>query len=198
MRAFLAVLPPDSVVADLDAFLQPRREADTEHLWRWSRPEQLHLTLAFLADLPDWQEEPLVEALTGWAARHPALRMSLGTGGAFPDPAQAKVLWVGVPEEQARQDLTAWAGQLRQLANRHGGDVDGMRFSPHVTVARSGRRRTAGRWVQALDSYRSASFDVTHVHLVQSHLGEGPGRRPRYEVRASAELGPTPEGEPSR
>lgn len=175
-------------MADLDAYLQPRRDADTDRDWRWSRAEQLHLTLAFLADVPDWQEEPLAEALTAWAARHAGLRMSLGTAGAFPDPGGAKVLWVGVPEEAARRELTAWAGQLRGLASHHGADVDGTRFTPHVTVARSGRRRAAGRWVQALDAYRSEPFDVAELHLVQSHLGEGPGRRPRYEVRCSAPL----------
>lgn len=189
MRAFFAVQLPAEVVEDLDAHLQPRRDADEHGDWRWTRTMHLHLTLAFLPDLPDWQEEPLAEATRVWADRQQPLPMSLGRAGAFPDPAGAKVLWIGVEDEHARAELTAWSRALRDQANHAGAEVDGMRFSPHVTVARSGRRRNASRWVQALDAYDSPAFEVGEIVLVQSHLGEGPGRSPRYEVRHRFALG---------
>lgn len=47
MRAFLAIRPPEQVITDLDTYLAPRRLAEQD--WRWSRPEQFHLTLAFLS-----------------------------------------------------------------------------------------------------------------------------------------------------
>jgi 2'-5' RNA ligase len=43
--------------------------------------------------------------------------------------------------------------------------------------------------VQALDAYDSPAFEVGAIVLVQSHLGEGPGRSPRYEVRHRFALG---------
>ncbi len=189
VRAFLAVVPPLRVLEHLDDHLQPRRDADgVSPSWRWTRPEHLHLTLAFLADLPDWRVEELVTGLTDWGARHTRMSMSLGQAGAFPAPDRAKVLWVGVAEPEVRQTLTEWSMALRGLCNHHGAPPDGQRFTPHVTVARSGRARCAGRWVQALDAYRSPAFDVTEVSLLQSHLGEGPGRTPRYEVVHQAQL----------
>ena len=42
-------------------------------------------------------------------------------------------------------------------------EVDGQRFTPHVTVARSTRRVSAGRWVQALDAYESAKFSGDYM-----------------------------------
>lgn len=189
MRCFLAVLPPPEVVEHLDDHLEARRLADTDRDWRWTRTAHLHLTLAFLADLPEWREEDLAAALDAWSARHRPLTMSFGQAGAFPEPGRAKVLWVGVTEPAAREELSAWAGQLRALATHHGADVDGQRFVPHVTAARSPRARAAGRWVQALDAYRSPSFTVTEVALVRSHLGQGPGRSPRYETLHEAVLG---------
>jgi 2'-5' RNA ligase len=78
---------------------------------------------------------------------------------------------------------------LRDLASHAGADVDGQRFTPHITVARSPRRVKAGRWVQSLDAYESPEFLVEEVALIRSHLGEGPGRSPRYEVRESLRLG---------
>ena len=42
---FVALVPPAEAVEDLDAFLEPRREAGRD--LRWSAPEQVHVTLAF-------------------------------------------------------------------------------------------------------------------------------------------------------
>ena len=47
---FVAVVPPDAVLDHLDDFLDLRRDAAD---LRWSVRDQLHLTLAFLADVPD-------------------------------------------------------------------------------------------------------------------------------------------------
>ncbi|GAA1157691.1 RNA 2',3'-cyclic phosphodiesterase [Ornithinicoccus hortensis] len=188
MRAFFAVLPPSSAHEDLVAHLQPRRDADTGRDWRWTREEHLHLTLAFLPDLPDRAEDPLVESVSAWAARQEPAPLSLGGAGAFPDPGGAKVIWIGVDEGGAGS-LRAWSRSLRDHANHAGAEVDGQRFTPHVTVARSSRRRPAGRWVQALDAYRGPRFVVEEIVLIASHLGQGAGGSPRYEVRHRFPLG---------
>ncbi|QDO86916.1 RNA 2',3'-cyclic phosphodiesterase [Ornithinimicrobium ciconiae] len=188
MRAFFAVLPPPEVLEDLAAYLEPRRDADTERTWRWTRTHHLHLTLAFLGELPEHREEELVTAAKEWAARQHPVRMSWGRSGAFPDPGGAKVIWIGVTPEDAGRDLSAWSRALRDLSSHAGADVDGQRFTPHITVARSPRRVPAGRWVQALDAYESPEFLVEEVALVQSHLG-GPGRSVRYEIRHTLPLG---------
>ena len=189
MRAFFAVLPPQEILDHLTTHLEPRRDADTERKWRWTRPEHLHLTLAFLADLPEHREEELAETATDWASRQHPVRMRWARAGAFPDPGAAKVMWVGVSDEDARRALVAWSRALRGLANHSGAEVDGQRFVPHVTVARSARPVRAGRWVQALDAYESPEFELDQLALVQSHLAEGPGRSPRYEVRHRLTLG---------
>lgn len=189
MRAFFAVLPPEDVLEDLAAYLEPRRDADTDRTWRWTRTQHLHLTLAFLGDLPDHREDELIESASEWASRQRPVSMSWGRAGAFPDPGAARVMWIGVTDEEVGRELTAWSRALRDLSSHAGADVDGQRFSPHVTVARSARRVRAGRWVQTLDAYESPAFDVAEVALIQSHLGEGPGRSPRYEVRHTFALG---------
>ena len=60
MRAFVAVLPSQEAVDDLDAFLDVRREAAA---FRWTRPEQWHLTLAFMAELPERRLDDLGDRL---------------------------------------------------------------------------------------------------------------------------------------
>jgi 2'-5' RNA ligase len=38
------------------------------------------------------------------------------------------------------------------------------------------------KWVRLLDAYRGPVWTADALTLVQSHLGEGPHNRPRYEV----------------
>ena len=196
MRGFFAVQLPDDVVEDLDEFVDPRRDAtdaaplqrDRRPPWRWIRPDNWHLTLAFMESVPDARFGELVDLADAWATRHAPLRMRLEGCGAFANPAEASTLWMGVDAEAAVV-LGEWSTALRGIANAAGAMPDGTRFVPHVTVARSRRRRAAGRIVQSLDTYESRWFDVEWVTLIESHLGDGPARTPRYEDRALLHLG---------
>ena len=57
---FVALVPPEEAVEHLDEFLDRRREAGS---FRWARPEQFHVTLAFLAEVADRQLDDLLERL---------------------------------------------------------------------------------------------------------------------------------------
>ena len=67
MRMFVAVVPPEGAVQDLEAFLGPRREAGPE--LRWAATEQWHLTLAFMPDVSSRHFDELVERLGRAASR---------------------------------------------------------------------------------------------------------------------------------
>lgn len=183
MRAFVAVVPPDAAVEDLDDFLEPRRDVDGP---RWSPPGQWHVTLAFLADVPEYVVESLVDAVGAAAARHPRSRLGLAGGGCFPDVARARLLWAGVDGGDA---LTPLARAVRMACAHAGGDPDGGRFRPHLTLARFPRPVDASRWVRVLDTYRGPSWEAAEVVVVQSHLPRERGHRPRHEVLARLPLG---------
>lgn len=214
MRAFVAVLPPQPAVEDLSDFLTPRREASGggAPAPRWTRDEHLHLTLAFLPEVADRDVDELVERLGEAAAARTVGPVRLAGGGAFPDAASARVLWVGVepaggaagpqtapvPDGAAGPDgaatpvgaagpdaaegLARLAGGVRSAAGRAGVVVEGGPFRPHVTVARMGRALEATRWLRVLQTYRGPQWQPDEVALIASHLGQGPRRTPRYEV----------------
>jgi 2'-5' RNA ligase len=180
MRAFVAVVPPTEVVEHLDAFLDVRREAAA---FRWAPPEQLHVTVAFLAEVAERRLDELVERLERAATRRSAFSAAIAGGGAFPDVARARVLWAGVDlDEPGRTELRRLAAGARAAASRSGVPVDGQRFRPHVTLARLGRPTEVTAWVRLLDAYRGPSWEVDAIALVASYLGEGPRGRPRYET----------------
>jgi 2'-5' RNA ligase len=184
-RMFVAAVPPAHVLEDLEDFLAVRRDADRE--LRWTLPEQWHLTLAFLPDVPERSYDDLLERLTRAARKRAPVPASVVGGGAFPNAARAKVLWAAV-EVDDRTELGRLATGCRAAATKAGIAVPGERFVPHLTLARSGRPFEATRWLRVLEAYRGPAFLIDRVSLVASHLGEGPRGRPRYEVLAEPEL----------
>ena len=185
MRMFVALVPPEHALEDLAGFVEPRQEAGAP--FRWTVPEQWHVTLAFLADVADRHVDDLTERLGRAAARRTPFEVTLAGGGAFPGPARAKVLFAGVHTDSV--ELPRLATGARAAAAKAGTEVDGGRFHPHVTLARTGRPVQATRWLRVLDAYRGPTWVAGEVSLIASHLGEGPRRRPRYEVVATVPLG---------
>lgn len=180
MRMFVAVRPPEEVVEDLDEFLSVRRGSGP---FRWTLADQIHLTLAFLAEVPDHRLDVVFERLAHAARRRTTFGTAIAGGGAFPDPARGRVLYVGLDlEAEAARELDRLATGCRAAATTSGLVVDGQRFRPHLTVARSGRPVKLSGWVRLLDAYRGPAWSVQEIVLIGSHLGEGSGRRPRHEV----------------
>ena len=179
-RMFVAVQPPDDAVEHLDEFLDVRRGAAD---FRWATTEQMHVTLAFLAEVPARRVDDLVERLTRAAAKRTAFETRIAGGGAFPSPADARVLWAGLDlDERGGTELSRLATGARTAATRAGIEVGGSRFRPHVTVARLRRATEVSRWVRLLEGYQGPPWVADQVELVESFLGQGPRGRPRYET----------------
>ncbi|HWC22495.1 MAG TPA: RNA 2',3'-cyclic phosphodiesterase [Flexivirga sp.] len=176
-RMFVAIRPPVSIREQIAEFLAPRDGMT------WIDPQQWHLTLAFLAAVPAHREDDLVDAIARTAVRHNAFDMRLSGAGAFPNPLEARVLWL-----RPDVDLTALATGVRHAANSVGATPDGQRFVGHLSVARPRRPIDARRWLQVLDTFGSDAWPVTEIELIASYLGEGARRRPRHEVVATLPL----------
>ena len=174
----MAAVPPVAALEDLEEFLAVRREAGG---FRWTVPEQWHLTLAFLSDVPDRSLDDLVERLARAARKRRPMRATIAGGGAFPNVGRARVLWAGL-ELDDPEELRRLSVGCRAAASKAGIEVAGERFKPHVTLARMGRPVEATSWVRVLDAYRGPAWDLDEITLIASHLGEGPRKRPRYEV----------------
>ncbi|MCW2835713.1 MAG: thpR [Nocardioides sp.] len=184
-RMFVAVIPPEPITDDLDEFLSVRRSAaGPDEGWRWTLPDQWHLTLAFFESVPDRSYDELCERLHAAAEKHAPRESRIVGGGAFPDPDRARVVFAGLEDSFGELSRAA-----RSAASVAGLAVDGQRFRPHLTLARLGRPTNVTRWIRVLDAYAGPSWTVTELALVESHLGVGPGRRPRYEVRETFPLG---------
>jgi RNA 2',3'-cyclic 3'-phosphodiesterase len=196
VRMFVAVFPPEGVVEDLDEFLAPRREASP---FRWTVPEQFHLTLAFSGNVPERAYDDLVDRLERAARKRTPIEARIAGGGAFPNASRARVLFAHIEtriETGVETGVATGAEELRRAATgaraalaKAGAEVDGQRFRPHLTLARMGRPLEASNWVRLLDAYSGPSWTIGEIALVASHLGEGPRNRPRHEIVERFSLG---------
>ena len=136
-RAFLAVVPPPAARAWAES-ARHSAELVAPDL-RWTRPEQRHLTVKFFGPVPD--VDPLAEFVADSVLRREPFTLSLGGGGAFPNPRRASVLWLGT-----RQGSEAFAALAEPFSE------DDRPFRAHLTLARVAKSRDVRDVVAALDA----------------------------------------------
>ncbi|MGE5290079.1 MAG: RNA 2',3'-cyclic phosphodiesterase [Micromonosporaceae bacterium] len=189
MRLFVAILPPQAALDELEAAAAPLRPA-----WpglRWTGRDAWHLTLAFLGEVGEVAASRLAPRLERAASRHPSLELSFSGAGAFPGGSRARVLWTGV-----RGDHHALAGLAESVAagaRRAGAPPFGENrlFRPHITLARSKIPSDVRSLVEALNGFTGTPWTADKIHLIRSHTSP----QPRYETLGSWPLaGKRPSG----
>lgn len=125
-RLFVSIELPRSVAerfAELDPHLRGVR---------WLAPEQMHLTLSFLGNVPEDVEEKLKEKLG--AIEWKAFFLPLTGFGAFPGKGRPNVIWIGVGK--GHPHLFQLHKRVQEAALAAGLEPDLRSFHPHITVAR--------------------------------------------------------------
>lgn len=166
MRLFVALTPPDEVIDALRTTTAGLRELAPS--LRWTRPQQWHLTLAFLGEVGDEVVDELTRRLNRAAARCPPLSLSLGGGGRFGN----RVLWTGVQGDRDR--LRRLAGSAAAAARRCRLRVEDRPYRPHLTLARAAGEADLRPLAQRLAAWQGPPWVATELNLVCSRLGAGP------------------------
>lgn len=134
LRLFFALPLPADLRESLDCW--QRGQAEVEG---WTRPEGLHLTLAFLGERSAEAVSTLLTIAGPIADRHRSFRLCTAGLGGFPTAGTARVLWLGLESSPA---LEALAADLRGTLAAAGEAFDAKPFRPHLTLARWRRART--------------------------------------------------------
>lgn len=109
---------------------------------RWSKPENLHLTLLFLGACETTRLDELRSVVRKATAERPAFDLAFEGLGAFPSWARPRSLWIGLGEGASA--LTVLAGRLRALLPGPKVFPNAERereFKAHLTIGRIGGGR---------------------------------------------------------
>ncbi len=187
MRLFVAVNPGERfskiLATQLDAWRQQVRIT-------WSRPQNWHLTLAFLGEWPESRLPALQKALIDEMAEHSAFVATPGQLGAFPSLKKPRVLFLHFESGNQLERLAA--GIRRRVDDVWPeGPQDHKQFKAHLTVARIKNPLPASRR-KLLAEIKLAPWDpvsITDFRLIKSKLGP---MGPKYTDLAVLPLAPSP------
>jgi 2'-5' RNA ligase len=169
LRAFVAARLPGALLTALED-LQGELRAEGLRA-RWVRPGGMHLTLAFLGEIPAGQVAAVAGAVRCAAAGCAPVGLSAGGIGVFPGLRRPRVLWVGLAGQTER---------LAELQRRLDGRLSALGFQTadrpfrgHVTLGRLTSPVDAGRIAAAVasrDGRLFGRFEVRELVLIQSDL----------------------------
>jgi len=169
MRAFIAIDLPDALKGEIAKVQERLRSAGIDV--SWFRPEGMHLTLKFLGEIDDARAAALARSLATALAGFDRFRIEVAGAGTFPNPAAARVVWLGIRGDTGA--LIALQAAVERAAAGAGFAPEGRPFAPHLTVGRIKRIHRREAWLRGLETaahLRLPGFVVTAAALVSSEL----------------------------
>ena len=128
---------------------------------RWVKPENIHLTLVFLGNIPSERIEDLGLVVEDAARGYAPFSVHLHGMGYFPGRGSPRVLWIGLGG-----DIERMAGFRNDVQNRlkpFGIQQEKRPYRPHLTL---GRFRKSGRKNRLLGDFLLKNGNVTSNSVV--------------------------------
>ncbi|RKY12977.1 MAG: RNA 2',3'-cyclic phosphodiesterase [Planctomycetota bacterium] len=185
MRLFAAI-DTESQVQDRIKYVQQHLKREL-HLSgkeiKWVRPEQTHLTLKFLGEVPNSTIMPLCDVMTRTAAEYESFELRIQGLGVFGRP--ARVVWAGceIPTE-----LLNIQARLENEFEQIGWDKENRPFAGHLTIGRVKSAAAGHRLARAIQAYSDEYFgsvSVDQLCLYESQLSR---TGPEYSAVCTASL----------
>lgn len=187
MRLFFAVELPEPVREQLYALQDEMRANLPVDAIRLVKHEQLHVTLAFLGEVPEEKLEEVKETANALCLDSPGSKLKFEGLGAFPNWRSPHVIWVGVKENDLKPHdkngpLTALGTLLTTKCAALTGSAPENKVLLHVTLARSSKRlshntaREVSRYLKALPEPNFGTASISEVVLFQSTLSSSGSR----------------------
>lgn len=162
-RLFVAIDLPETVkdnLTDLQQFNIPGA--------RWTRRNQMHITLHFIGEVSEQTLEATRDALT--MVRADDFDLTLADVGYFPPKGKIRVLWTGVQSHPGLMALHEKTGTALATTGYH---VEKRPYKPHITLARFRRAPSAepvSVFMQAHQDFVLEPFPVRQFTLYSSQL----------------------------
>ena len=200
VRSFIAVDLAPSIRSEIDK--ATRRLALSGSAVKWVAPEQFHVTLKFLGDVPMTEIYQVIRAVEAACRGVEPFDLVFAGLGAFPNIDSPRTLWVGVTE--GVEEIRALVDRLDAEFAKQGYPKEARRFTPHLTLGRTrGSDRPEKEKIslpenavpagenelrRLLLAERETFFGAVSVDAVRLYSSELSRLGPKYEVLSEIEL----------
>ncbi len=167
MRLFVALEIPRAVRDNLATLIKDLRAADPKV--RWVRPENIHVTLKFIGEVPPEKVAFIRGGLSGVDSEREVELKFYGLGF-FPHAKRPSVLWAGI---DASPNLQSLAGDIDGSLEKLGFPREHRPFVPHLTIARFQPPHIHERLKSAIAQSSGREFGslrTDEFHLIESKL----------------------------
>jgi len=147
---------------------------------KWVTPENIHLTLKFLGDVPQERVSEAIQIVRDCAQGIGPFSLAIQGTGAFPSTQQPRVIFAGAQDERnAAHEL---AGRLEERMEALGIEREDRPFQCHLTLGRLREPRALPALAAKMAAASARDFGkmtVTQITLIESTLTpQGPIYRP--------------------
>jgi 2'-5' RNA ligase len=167
VRLFVALEIPSAVRENLGALLESLRAVSPQT--RWVRPENLHVTLKFMGEVPETKLAATRSALAGVRSDQ-AVTLDFRGLGLFPNEKRPRVFWAGI---EASPNLKTLAADIESAMEKLGIPREQRPFSPHLSLARfepPGLPEKLRSAIQENPAREFGSLRTNQYHLIESKL----------------------------
>lgn len=170
VRAFIAIALPENIIAFLGKLQDQLKTGGLS--MKWTRPENIHLTLKFLGDISPSSVLAAGEVIAETVSRYSPITLSAGGIGVFPGIRRPNVLWTGISGQT--DVLAALQRDLDvRLHESLGVAPEKRRFTGHLTLGRVKGKPDPDRFIEAMEKFGKLAtepFTADAVHLFRSRL----------------------------
>ncbi len=168
MRFFIGIKLDDTARESIDKFLKPFKKTGTP--LKFTKTENLHLTLKFIGDVTDSQYSQMEKLLTSASYDAGTFNMNLTGCGKFGRGGELSIFWLGIEKNPAMESLY---DTIEETLRRASVPRETRPFKPHITVARNKKRYNFKSFFTLLEENQDhpiAQIPVTHFQLFKSQL----------------------------
>lgn len=183
IRTFVAILIDESlkkVIAKVQSHVK-KLAPDV----KWVAPENFHITLKFLGNVVEDALPEVVKAVEEAMRGFSPFDLAISGVGAFPNPARARVVWVGSGE--GRERLAQLASAVDRNLAKLGFEKEDKPFKAHITIGRvkiSRFLRQLAEGIGKVDAENLGIQRISGVAVMRSELGrEGPTYTPIKAIK---------------
>ncbi len=174
LRLFVACDIPELVKDEIDRFAGFLKKHGVDV--KWTRKENLHLTLKFFGNISSERVEEIKKSLTSLKTGIKPFSVHFSGVGAFPDIHKPSIIWIGV--DKGESALKVLAETIDAGFSRTGFEKEKRDYSAHLTLGRVKDPRYSAKLTRALKSASFSSVEaipIEHITLYKSVLtSEGP------------------------
>ncbi len=155
---------------------------------KWVAPENMHLTLKFLGDVPATEIARICKAVEQGAVEVGPFELEVRGAGAFPDARRPRTVWLGVGAGEP--EMAVLHRQIEGPLKKLGFRPEHRRFHSHLTLGRVRRGGIGvaelGELIEQHADFLAGRVQVGQVVIFSSQLDRS---GPTYEVLGRAKCG---------